>query len=132
VGYSLGSEEFTRGVNLVRQPFTVNHVAQAAAVEALRHQDDVAQRAEWNTAERLWMDEELRGLGLAPADSQANFTWVPLGDAAERQVMRTLAEAGVAVRPGAGLGAPGHIRVTHGTHAENERFIAALRTALGQ
>jgi histidinol-phosphate/aromatic aminotransferase/cobyric acid decarboxylase-like protein len=34
------------------------------------------------------------------------------------------------VRPGSGVGGPGHIRVTYGTRAENERFIAALRDVL--
>jgi histidinol-phosphate aminotransferase len=130
VGYSLGTEEFTKAVNLVRQPFTVNHLAQVAATEALRHTDDVARRAEWSAAERLWMDEELRELGIEPAESQANFCWFALGEADEGRVVRTLAAAGVAVRPGAGLGAPGHLRVTYGTRAENERFVTALRDAL--
>ena len=35
-------------------------------------------------------------------------------------------KAGVAVRPGTPLGGPGHLRVTYGTRAENERFLAAL------
>ena len=43
---------------------------------------------------------------------------------------RALPRAGVAVRPGQGLGGPGYLRVTYGTRAENERFIEALRGAL--
>jgi histidinol-phosphate/aromatic aminotransferase/cobyric acid decarboxylase-like protein len=38
-----------------------------------------------------------------------------------------LAKAGVAVRPGTPLGGPGHLRVTYGTHTENERFLEAMR-----
>jgi histidinol-phosphate aminotransferase len=45
-------------------------------------------------------------------------------------VVRGLGEAGVIVRPGAGLGAPGHIRVSYGTRAENERFLGALADVL--
>jgi histidinol-phosphate aminotransferase len=120
-----------RAVNAVRQPFTVNHLAQVAATEALRHQDDVARRAEWNAAERLWMEEELAELGFDVADSQANFCWVALGDRDEGEVMAALARAGVAVRPGKGLGGPGFLRVTYGTRPENERFIEALRACLG-
>ena len=71
----------------MRQPFSVNHLAQAAATEALRHQDDVARRVEWNAVERLWMEEELRELGLDVADSQANFCWVPLGEHDEAEVV---------------------------------------------
>jgi histidinol-phosphate aminotransferase len=130
VGFALGSEEFKAAVDRVRQPFSVNHLAQAAATEALRHQDDVARRVEWNVVERLWMEEELAELGLAIAESQANFCWVSLGDRDEREVVAALSRAGVAVRPGLGLGGPGHLRVTYGTRAENERFIEALRAAV--
>jgi histidinol-phosphate aminotransferase len=129
-GYALGSEEFRAAVDRVRQPFSVNMLAQAAATEALRHQDDVARRAERNAAERLWMAEELAELGVEQADSEANFCWIGLGEADETEVMQALGAAGVAVRPGAALGAPGYLRVTYGTRTENERFIAALRQAL--
>jgi histidinol-phosphate aminotransferase len=132
VGYALGSEEFRLAVERVRQPFDVNHIAQVAATEALRHQDDVAGRVERNLTERLRVTEALAELGLAESDSQANFCWIALGDLPEREAIRTLAEHGVAVRPGEGLGAPGHIRVTYGTTGENERFLEALGAALGR
>ena len=130
VGYALGTEEFRAAVDRVRQPFSVNKLAQAAATEALRHQDDVARRAEWNVVERAWMDEQLEELGLEVAESEANFCWLGLGEADEAEVMQVLAAAGVAVRPGAALGAKGYLRVTYGTRSENERFVAALRDAL--
>jgi histidinol-phosphate aminotransferase len=130
VGFALGPEQFVHAVNAVRQPFTVNHLAQVAAAEALRHQDDVARRAEWNAVERLWMEEELAELGFEVADSQANFCWVGLGELDEGEVMAALGRAGVAVRPGKGLGGPGYLRVTYGTRAENERFVEALRACL--
>ena len=129
VGYALGSEEFRAAVDRVRQPFSVNKLAQAAATEALKHQDNVAERVGWNTVERLWMEEELRELGLDVADSQANFCWVSLGEHPERDVVAALTRAGVAVRPGGALGGAGHLRVTFGTRAENERFIEAMRDA---
>jgi histidinol-phosphate aminotransferase len=132
VGYALGPEQFVRAVNAVRQPFTVNQLAQVGATEALRHQDDVARRAEWNAVERLWMAEELSELGFEVADSQANFCWIALGDLEEIEVMAGLARAGVAVRPGKGLGGPGFVRVTYGSRGENERFIEALRGCLGR
>src|SRR5204863_308760 len=48
----------------------------------------------------------------------------------EAGVVRGLGERGVIVRAGSGLGGPGHIRVTYGTRAENERFVAALSDVL--
>ncbi len=78
----------------------------------------------------MFVEEQLSGLGLEVADSQANFVWVGLGDRDEDEVVGTLTKAGVAVRPGAALGAPGNLRVTYGTRAENERFIAAMAGAI--
>ncbi len=106
VGFALcGSEELPRAVDQVRQPFFCNALAQAAAVEALAHQDAVTERVTCTIAERLSVDERLRALGLDPAISQANFCWFALGDARdEAEVMRGLEERGVLVRGGGALG----------------------------
>jgi histidinol-phosphate aminotransferase len=130
-GYALCSPQFRAAVDAVRQPFSVNALAQAAATEAIRHQDEVAERVEKNVMERVFVEEELRERGFVTADSQANFSWLALGDLDEDEVVDSLAKAGVAVRPGRPLGGPGHLRVTYGTRAENERFLAALSDATG-
>jgi len=138
VGFALcGSDDFPRAVDQVRQPFFCNAVAQAAAVEALAHQDAVTERVTRTIAERISVDERLRALGIEPAESQANFCWFSLGgddpeQAAEReaQIMRGLAERGVLVRGGGALGKPGALRVTYGTSEENAIFLAALEEVL--
>jgi histidinol-phosphate aminotransferase len=130
-GYALCSPQFRAAVDAVRQPFSVNALAQAAATEAIRHQDDVAERVEKNVIERVVVEGELRSLGFATADSQANFSWLDLGDLDEGEVVESLARAGVAVRPGTPLGGPGHLRVTYGTRGENERFLDAMRQIAG-
>jgi histidinol-phosphate aminotransferase len=131
VGYALCSPQFRVAVDAVRQPFSVNTLAQAAAAEAIRHQDDVTDRVEKNLVERIFVEEELRGMGFATADSQTNFSWIELGDLDEGEVVEGLTKAGVAVRPGTPLGGPGCLRVTYGTRAENERFLAAMREIAG-
>jgi histidinol-phosphate aminotransferase len=132
VGYALcGSERFRTAVDQVRQPFFCNAAAQAAALEALNHADEVTRRVERNLAERMGLEEALRGLGLEPADSQANFVWFDLGEGrSEPDIMRALAERGILVRAGTSLGREGALRVTVGTQAENERFIEALGALL--
>jgi histidinol-phosphate aminotransferase len=130
VGYALGSAKFRAAVDAVRQPFSVNALAQAAGAEAILHQDDVARRVEGTIAERLRVEEGLRELGLATSETHANFSWVDLGEADEGEVVATLAERSIAVRPGTPLGDPGHIRVSYGTQAENGRFLAALAEIL--
>ena len=130
-GYALGSEQFKQACDVVRQPFSVNALAQAAAAEALKHQDEVADRVERTVIERVSMEMELGARGLTSTDSEANFSWLSLGDHDEEAVMRALGERGVIVRAGRDLGGPGHLRVTYGTRAENERFLDALDAALG-
>src|SRR5688572_19560535 len=132
VGYALcGSESFRTAVDQVRQPFFCNAAAQAAALEALNHTDEVARRVERNLAERMGLEDGLRELGIEPAASQANFVWFDLGeDRVEADVMRGLAERGILVRAGTSLGREGALRVTVGTQAENERFLEALAALL--
>ncbi|HEU5143018.1 MAG TPA: histidinol-phosphate transaminase [Solirubrobacterales bacterium] len=131
VGFALGSAKFRTAVDAVRQPFSVNALAQAAAAEAILHQDDVARRVGQTVVERVRVEEGLRELGLRTAETQANFSWVDLGDADESEVVAGLGERNIAVRPGAALGGPGHIRVSYGTAEENERFLGALGDLLG-
>jgi histidinol-phosphate aminotransferase len=130
VGYALGSAKFRAAVDAVRQPFSVNALAQAAGAEAILHQDDVTRRVENTIAERIRVEEGLHELGLDTAETHANFSWIDLGDADEATVVAGLAERQIAVRPGTPLGDPGHIRVSYGTAAENGRFLAALAEIL--
>lgn len=130
VGYAIGSTGFRGAVDAVRQPFSVNALAQAAGAEAILHQDDVLRRVESTVAARLTVQEALRELGLAVTDSHANFSWIDLGDADEAAVIAGLVEHDVAVRPGKALGGPGHIRVSYGTAEENERFLRVLSDLL--
>jgi histidinol-phosphate aminotransferase len=132
VGFALcGSELLPRALDQVRQPFFCNALAQAAAVEALAHQDEVIDRVARTVAERISVDERLRALGLQPAESQANFCWVRLGAGREEaEVMARLQEHGVLVRGGTALGEHGALRVTYGTPEENGRFLDALAEAL--
>jgi len=80
-GYALcGAAEFRQAVDQVRQPFNLNIAAQAAAVEALRHQDAVEQRVAHTLAARMGLVQELEQLDVRVADSDANFLWVHVAD----------------------------------------------------
>ena len=80
VGYALcGSEGFRTAVDQVRQPFFCNAAAQAAALEALKHQDEVTRRVERNLAERISLTDGLRELGhrgrRSPRPTSSGSTW---------------------------------------------------------
>jgi histidinol-phosphate aminotransferase len=130
VGYAIGAATFRAAVDAVRQPFSVNALAQAAGAEAILHQDDVLRRVESTIAERLRVEEGLHQLGLETSVSQANFSWIDLGDADEGEIVSGLGERKIAVRPGTPLGDPGQIRVSYGTAEEDDRFLAALAELL--
>jgi histidinol-phosphate aminotransferase len=138
VGFGLcGSHEFVTAVNQVRQPFFCNAAAQAAAIEALRHQDEVNARVERTIVARVEVEDGLRELGIEPAESQANFCWFHLpvaeGEDAvevEARVVGGLADRGVIVRAGTALGRAGALRVTYGTRSQNARFLRELGALL--
>ena len=132
VGYGLcGSAEFRTAVDQVRQPFYLGAPAQAAALEALAHQDAVEDRVARTLATRIELEAGVRELGLWVADSEANFIWLRLPEAddpaaEEGRIVAGLAERGVLVRAGGSLGRAGALRVTVGTEPENAKFVAAL------
>jgi histidinol-phosphate aminotransferase len=132
VGYALcASEDFRTAVDQVRQPFHLNSAAQAAAVEALRHQEEVERRVAQTIALRVELERGLQRLGLWVAQSDANFVWLHLPeDIDEKQIVTGLLEAGVLVRAGTSLGREGALRVTVGTDRENARFLTALGALL--
>jgi histidinol-phosphate aminotransferase len=133
VGYGLcGTEDFRVAVDQVRQPFFVNNAAQAAAIEALRHQDEVERRVARTLANRMSLVEDLRRAGLWVAESDANFIWLHLPEEAdEGDIVSGLRERRVLVRAGRSLGREGSLRVTVGTEDENDRLVAAIGEVLG-
>ncbi|MBV9801712.1 MAG: histidinol-phosphate transaminase [Solirubrobacterales bacterium] len=133
VGYALcGAEDFRVAVDQVRQPFYLNAAAHAAAVEALRHQDEVERRVTETIAGRIDLADGVRSLGMWVSESDANFIWLHLPDEVEEaDVIEGLKSRGVLVRAGASLGRERSLRVTVGTAAENARFIDALGASMG-
>ena len=107
VGYALCSPKFRAAVDAVRQPFSVNAIAQAAAAEAIRHSDDVADRVERNIVERVMVEEGVRALGLRTPDSHANFSWIDLRRTPTRaRSSRRWPSAGSSSAPGRRSAAP--------------------------
>jgi histidinol-phosphate aminotransferase len=125
VGFALAQPSVADVMNRVRQPFNVNSVALAAAAAALDDMEFVARSYAANLSGMRQLEEGARGLGLDFIPSSGNFLTIRVGKAAE--VFKRLLRRGVIVRPvGGGYGLPEHLRVTVGTAAENDRFLAAL------
>lgn len=124
VGYGYASPELAGLLNRVRQPFNVNAIGQAAAVAALDDVDFTARARATNAAGLGQLVLALGERGLETIPSVANFLLVKVGDGA--RIFAELQRRGVIVRPMKPYGMPEWLRVTVGTSAQNERFLAAL------
>ncbi|MCP2258074.1 histidinol-phosphate aminotransferase [Streptoalloteichus tenebrarius] len=126
VGYCVAAPEVAAALRKVYVPFSVNSVAQAAAIASLDAEDELLARCRDVVAERERVRSELLSLGFAVPETQANFVWLPLGERTQAFNEHCL-ENKVVVRAFAGDGA----RVTIGTREENDAFLSAARSFPG-
>ncbi|MBI3716582.1 MAG: aminotransferase class I/II-fold pyridoxal phosphate-dependent enzyme, partial [Betaproteobacteria bacterium] len=114
-------------MNRVRQPFNVNHLAMVAATAALDDEAFIAESRRVNREGLTFLQAELGRRGLTTIPAYGNFVTFRIDGA--QAVFHALLKQGVIVRPIAGYGLPDWLRVTVGTRAQNERFLAALDQA---
>lgn len=129
VGYGVMDPSLAHYLDVVRQPYNVNAVAQAAALGALQDHAHLraSQRLVWQGKAQL--TEGLRRLGLEVVASQTNFLVVKLGFEA-RPLVAALRAQGIIVRDLHGYGMSKAIRVTVGTTAQNMRLLERLGPTL--
>jgi histidinol-phosphate aminotransferase len=130
IGYAAGSPEIVREVEKSRGPYKVTSLAERAAMAAMMHDrawvDEKVKEARVNRAR---FSVSLRGLGLEPIESRANFVLVPVSDS--RETAARLARQGVAVRQLEKLGGIGDaLRISIGPWPMMEDCLAALEAAL--
>jgi histidinol-phosphate aminotransferase len=125
IGYGMGHPELIECLNRVRSPFNASSLAQVAALAALDDREHVARSVESNQREMKFLTEELTLAGLRYTPSVGNFLLIDTGRDCEEDFVRLLHE-GVIVRPMKLYGFPTSLRVTVGTHAENQQFLEAL------
>ena len=128
VGYAVAPPAVIDVLGRVRQPFSVNSLAQVAACAALDDDDHVRRTLATNRAGMAYLTAAFDRLGLAHVPSAANFILVHVGDGGA--VYQALLRRGVIVRPMDVYGFPAHVRVTVGLPEENARFVDALGQVL--
>lgn len=126
IGYGLARPEIWAPLLTVREPFSVNALAQAAALAALQDQPHLARTLEVTREGKAYLADLCRELDLACVESEANFVLIDLGQPAQPVFERLLGQ-GVIVRPCGGFGRPTCLRVTVGTPEQNRRFAEALK-----
>jgi histidinol-phosphate aminotransferase len=125
IGYGIGPAALLAEMNKIRGPFNTSGVAQAAALAALDDAKHVRRSVESNRAGLKQLASGLENLGIKFVPSVANFLLVIFGTDTE-PLVEDLLKHGVIVRPMRWMGFPSAIRVTVGTHKENEKFLRAL------
>ncbi len=130
IGYAVAHPAGIQLLHKVRQPFNVNAMAQAAALAALADEAHLDATRRMVAAGLRQIEEGLDRRGIAYVPSSANFILVNVGKG--REVFQALQRQRVIVRPVDAYGLGEYVRVTIGTHEENERFLAALDVVLGK
>jgi histidinol-phosphate aminotransferase len=122
VGYLAAGAPVVDALQLVRLPYHLSAVTQAAARAALAHASTMLAQVDAIKVQRDRMVTRLRELGLTVPDSDANFVLV--GQFPDQKVVwQQLLDRGVLVRDN---GLDGWLRVTAGTAAETDTFLAAM------
>jgi histidinol-phosphate aminotransferase len=121
VGYGITSGEVASLLRLAKIPFSIGNVALAAAVASIDAGTELAARVTAMKAERKRVATQLTGLGWDIPPSQANFLWIPAGEARAAAAVRRCADSRVLVRH-----YPDGLRITIGTEEENTRLLDAL------
>jgi histidinol-phosphate aminotransferase len=129
VGYAVGPADVCAAMAKVRRPFDITAPAQVAAVASIGDADELARRRAVNRNGLAQLEAILRDHGLDPVPSVGNFVYVDTGADGTVLFDRLLHE-GVIVRPLAGFGSPGAIRISVGTPEELEVLAAALSHVL--
>jgi histidinol-phosphate aminotransferase len=126
LGYLAASSDVVDALQLVRLPYHLSAISQAAALAALRHADETLASVAQVARDRDRVAAAVAGLGLRVWPSDANFLLLQ-GFTDSAAAWQALLARGVLIRD---IGIAGTLRVTIGTTEECDRFLAALGEVL--
>ena len=124
VGYLVSDASVKDAMMIVRLPYHLSALTQAAAEVALDHRSELLGGVSTLIAARATMVQALHEMGLTTIPSSANFVLFTGFKQDAPQLWAALLEKGVLIRD---VGLSGYLRVTIGSDAENSLFISALK-----
>ena len=127
LGYMVSNKELVSAMFLVRLPYHLSTLTQAAAEVALEYQGELLGNVSTLIQARKSVVAELEKMGLQVIPSQANFIIFSGFSMQPAQLWHQLLDRGVLIRD---VGLLSHLRVTIGNEAENQKFIKALQDVL--
>ena len=126
LGYMAASQEIVDMVRIVRLPYHLSAVSQAAALAALAHRESLMEQVGQIRADRDALASTLADMGLNVAASDANF--IMFGTFADcHATWQKLLDQGILIRE---VGPEGWLRVSVGKSEENDAFVAGLKEAM--
>ena len=128
LGYFVADPAFIEAVMLVRLPYHLSTLSQAAARVALRHREDTLATVATLSEQRDRVAAELKELGYEVVDSHSNFIFFG-GLQDSHRTWEAFLDQDVLIRD---VGIPGWLRVTIGLPEENDAFLAAAAAVKGK
>jgi histidinol-phosphate aminotransferase len=124
LGYLVADPKVIEALQLVRLPYHLSALTQAAALAAISKQSSLSKDVERLREAREEVAKEINSMGLKSYPSEANFLLFSGFIDSSAKLWEELLSRGVLVRD---VGIAGHLRVTIGTRAENRAFLDALK-----
>ena len=122
VGYLIGPDPIAAAARTTMLPFTVNSLAQTAAVASLAAEGELHERVDLAVKERARVRDELLAQGWNVPPTEANFVWLRLGPDTQ-DFAAACAQAGVSIRAFGDEGA----RISMGTPEADDAFLGVAR-----
>ena len=132
IGYIFVPEAVADYLWRIRLPFSINILAQEAAVCALQDEEFKQKTITHTMAERANMAKALQEFGCKVYPSHSNFIMFEPAVLSAKEVCQKLLERGIIVRALASYGLSHLVRVSIGTAEENTMFLSAMRELLGK
>jgi histidinol-phosphate aminotransferase len=124
VGYLVSDQAVKDAMMIVRLPYHLSALTQAAALVAIEHRTELLGGVSTLIAARENVVSELHAMGLTTIPSSANFVLFTGFKQEAPQLWAAMLEKGVLIRD---VGLSGYLRVTIGNEAENQLFVSALK-----
>jgi histidinol-phosphate aminotransferase len=128
IGYGISSPQVIADLNRIRLTFNTNRLAQVAAIASLKDSKYLDASVKLIHQERKYLYSEFDNIHLQYIPTQANYIMINVVRKGI-EVFKELQLNGVIIRP---TPIETWLRVTIGTHVENEFFITALKKVLGK
>jgi len=124
-GYGFGDPDLIAKIETARPPWSVNAYAEAFALQAFRHLDELGKSRDYIQKERDWLSLKIEELGLRCHPSSVNYLLVDCARIVE-PLCTQLETHGILVRDCTSFGLPTCIRIAVRTHEENKQLVEAF------